>query len=323
MTSTLSPQLKAKSSSKDRLPTELSSRKQSKTLTVVLIAVIALLAVIGSARMFMKPAAPTTITVVAAAQDIPAGCRISFGNLHYIQIPSKYSTTGMFSSYEKLVGRYTRSFISSREPISKTDLLPGSLGIAEQIGVSQRALTLKLSSESMVDYAIHPGDRVDVLATTIKDGKKYTKTICENLLVLLAVPKEAMLSDKSRQQDQDKITLASSPEDAEKLTQAGESSKLKLTLRSSFNTSTAPLLLGGSDDRDLLPHFALVEKSPEQAIAQPVAQAMAAPPPPPLVNSSAVQGPTPDLAEVISRPLQWVVEVFKGSTKEDRSFDIK
>lgn len=322
MTSTLSPQLKAGSANKDRLPADLGSRKsQSKTLTFVLIAVIALLGVVGSARIFMKPPAPKTITVVAAAQDIPPGCRISFSNLHYIQIPSKYSTTAMYSSYEGLIGHYSRSFIPAREPITKSAMLPGTLGMAEQIGAQQRALTLKLSSESMVDYAIHPGDRVDVLATTLKDGKKYTRTICQNLLVLLATPKEFMLSDRSKQQDQDKITLAASPADAEKLTQAGESSKLKLTLRSSFNTSLAETPLSGTDDRDLLPHFALVEKAP----AAPVVTALAAPPAPPMAfpPTPPMSMPMPSVEEAISRPFQWVVQVFKGSNKEEQSFDIK
>lgn len=292
---------------KDRLLVAATTKKGWTAFNYMLIAVIIILVLSGTWRLLAKAPEPKTMEVVAAAQDLPPGCRISFESLHYFQIPVKYWSDEMATSSQTLVGRYTRAYIPAREPILNSDLLPGKQALAPQIQLNERAVTLKLPPEAAVDYGIRPGDRVDVIANTTKDGKKYTKTICQNRLVLFSVTKEMILSDQSHKNENDKITLSVSPEDAEKLAQAMESSKLMLTLRNP--QANEKLALAGADDRDLLPHYA--QRPPASSSEHQIPL----PPPPPEVNSLAQAEPTPQ-----PQPLQWIVDVFSGSERKQYEF---
>src|SRR4051812_14736440 len=91
-------------------------------MTLILLAMVAILLLAGLVRLFAKPSADTqTIQVVSAASDLPPGTKLGFTNLHYMMIPKSYYSPEMTSSYEGLVGYTTRTFIAQKEPILRTD----------------------------------------------------------------------------------------------------------------------------------------------------------------------------------------------------------
>ncbi len=280
-----------------------------KPLSLLFLLAICLLCLVGIARTFQKPPAPDSLRVVAAGKDIAPGCRIGFTNLHYLNIPRQYWSPSMVTSYPDVAGRVAAAYIACGEPILKSALLPGHSGLSPQINVNERAITLRLSDDALVDHALSPGDRVDVISTSsAPNGKKYTRTICQNLLVLLSVPKEVLLSEKLRNAEQNKITLAAAPADTEKLAQAVEVGKLRLVLRNPVNH--LQVYLAGADERDLLPHDALRIEPPE------IGPGLLLPPPPPPSLAPRV----PEAKSPPSAPLQWIVDVFKGSNKESHAF---
>jgi pilus assembly protein CpaB len=296
----------------------ITQRKKSP-LNAVLLIVVGLLVLGGVFRMMTAPKPIVDrVKVVAAGKDLPAGIRIGFSHLHMVDMPKKYVTASMATSTNELVGRITRTYIGQGEPISENQLLPGMNGLAALINYNERAITLNLDEDGLVDHAIYPGDRVDVVVTStgVKDARKYTKTICQNLLVLLSVPKEMMLSDKLGSQEAGKkITLSATPDDAEKLSQASESGKIRLILRNSQNR-VRNSGLPGADDRDILPSSALKQDIP----APP--QLVDAPAPPPPATITAVAPPIAEAAPV-QAPVQWLVDVFKGTAKEVQAVDRK
>lgn len=286
------------------------TKKKTSPMFLLTLAAIVVCILIGFARMATTPKADATVRIVCAAKDIPPGCKIGFSSLHYMQIPKQYHSDKMFTSYEQLVGKYTRTFVSAREPFVSQELILNGQGLAGELPKGARAFTLKLTDDALVDMQLRPGDRVDVVATTPYKTKKYTKTVAEDVIILLALPKESILSEKFSSQESNKVTLAVTPQQAEVLSQALEESKLRLSLRSYGDLSRIALF--GADERDLLPHDALREEPPKKDLEESVAPPALQPPPPP---------PLPGLPEVVQEPVRWVVDMFSGSRLDKKEIE--
>lgn len=295
--------------------TPLSKPGKKNNTVVILIAVVIVVLIASSVfRMINnRPVAANVVTIIGAGKPLPPGHKIGYNDLHAINIPPAYKSPEMAVEASELVGKTTRTFLPVGEPILMSQLLPGNKTLGEVLGPNQRALTLKLSDEQMVDHAVQPGDLVDVICTTIApDGKRYTKTVAQSLLVLMSVPKEMMVAERVAASGADKITVAVGPDEAEVLSQAIEVAKMRIVLRNkAVRTLTA---LPGADDSDLLPHEALRIEPP--TMKMPEAPALPPPPPPPL--------PVP-LPQEVSLPAaaQWVVDVFKGSSKESHAVNAR
>jgi Flp pilus assembly protein CpaB len=282
----------------------------------LMLGTLLILLVVGAFKMMSgrKNNGTETVQVVAAKQDIAPGTRLSLTSLHYLIIPKAYLTSSMFSSYTQLAGKTTSNFVQKGEPFSKSDLLPAN-SLSDMLNADERAITLKLDPEMLLDHELGTGDRVDVLVSSTSDNKRYTRTICQNLRVLLAVPKAMMQSHAGRSNDANKVTLAANASECEKLNQAADTGKLRLLLRSLAAKPTETYLTG-ADQRDILPPFALKElaeknmpplaKADIPAAPPLAAQASAFPPPPPIEEASSVE----------ARPVQWLVEMFSGSKRE-------
>ena len=312
---------------RERLSLQKNSRppKMSPvTMVIVGLILVLLAASLGKTFLFAKKAAPVeTVQVVGAGQDIMPGARISYNSLHYITVPRSYFQEDMFAKNNLVVGRIARAFVAKGEPLLSASLMPKGQTLSQQVETHERAVSLKLDDEALVDHGIVCGDKVDVLFTTSKDGKKYTRTICQNLPVIYSLPKEALKSKGLQGNDAARITLAVTPEQAEILAQAEETGRIKLALRNRLSV-TAPHSYGVSEE-DLLPAKALTESMPAPVASTAPATAPAAasfepiaPPPPPFVMP-------PTLSEVASRPevrkaAQWVVEVFTGNRRETHEF---
>jgi pilus assembly protein CpaB len=293
----------------DKRVATTSGAGENKTLSWLLAALVVALVAVGLGRMLWKPAAPDTLTVVAAAHDLPPGYKLGYRDLHYLTIPKRYYSDKMIAAFPDVVGKTTAQFLPVGEPLTSDRLLTGSGGLSAAVNAGDRAVTLKLSEDALVDHAIGPGDKVDVLSTsTAKNGQKYTKTIVQNVTVLMAVPKEMLMVDRLKSGEQNKITLAVRPEDCEKLTQASEVGKIRLVLRNPAMHSQ--IVLSGADDRDLLPHEALRVEPPVIGSSNPT---VPPPPTPEGATQASAQGLMPP-------PVQWIVDVFQGAKKESHAF---
>ncbi|MDZ4836486.1 MAG: Flp pilus assembly protein CpaB [Candidatus Melainabacteria bacterium] len=290
-------------------------RKTNPGSIVIVVAVI-LLVVIGAVRMFTtKPDVKTTATVVGAGTDLAPGSRIHYSSLHYVEVPQKYLTSKMIVSNEQIVGSVLKHFVPQGEPITADDIFPGKNALSNNIETHERAITLRLEPEALVDNLLAPDDMVDVIATTTKDGKHFSKTICQNARVLLTVPREALESRTLRVADGHRVTVAAGPKEAELISHAAETGKIRLVLRSRLSRKVASLT--GVGDDDLLPAKALlpVPTAPMQIIAAPPAP-LTVPnidlPPDPQSVSEQRTG----LPSIMPEPVKWVVEMFSGSRKE-------
>ncbi|HEY9773649.1 MAG TPA: Flp pilus assembly protein CpaB [Planktothrix sp.] len=283
------------------------ARKRNPFLLIAVVATI-VLAVSGVWRAMHTTKPMAVVKVLSAAHDLPAGAKIGFTSVKFNDVPKIYVTPDMVTSLSWASGRTTRTFVAAGEPLRADDIFANRHGVAGTLESYERAITLQLPDDALVDHSIAPDDLVDALVVTTKDGKKYTKTVSQLARVLVVACKEQSVS-RHNSNAANKITLAVAPDLAESLTEAAEAGKVRLILRNRLSRTQSRLAGVGEDD--LLPASAFAKKSPWQ-VAQPApakVERVKTPtatiaPPPPLVPTE------------LSEPLQWMVDVFSGSKKE-------
>jgi Flp pilus assembly protein CpaB len=294
----------------------LKGKKANPVQIIALVAVL-LLCASGVWRAAHQTSSTKMVKVLAAAKDIPSGSKIGFMMLRYIDIPRDLRTRDMVVSLSAVVDHQCRTFLSAGEPIRSGEFFGSKEGISANLTSNERAITLQLSEDEMVDHAIAPDDLVDVISLGNKDGKKYAKTICQAARVLTVAPREQLLARRLAGAS-NRITLAVSPEMSELVSEAAEMGKVRLVLRGRSNR--AQEVLSGSGIDDLIPASVLKE---EAKAAQAKADAAATkstpttdlPPPPPLVQNNQAE----NIVEENKDPIGWVVQMISGSKKESIS----
>jgi len=298
--------------------------KKLNPVSAVLAGLVVVLLVAAIVKAFLAQQAPKVVQmqVVGAGQDIMPGTRLTYSSLHYVTIPQDYYSADLFAKNNLVIGRIARSFVPKGEPLRATSLLPANSSLSQQVETHERAMTLKLDEEALVDHGIASGDKVDILFTAVKEGKKYTKTICQNIQVIFAVPKEALKSRSLQGQDAAHITLAVTPEQGEMLAQAEETGHIKLLLRNRLSRME-PRSYGVGED-DLLPQKALQKSlvEPSTVTQAPLAVNFpAAPPPPPVPYlMPTAQAILTEPVQSVQKAAQWAVEVFSGNRREIQEF---
>lgn len=275
---------------------------------IFVIVAILVLAIIGVSRVLLaKPPDKGTVTVVGAAADLAPGSKIYFNSLHYIEVPQRYLTNSMFTSSEQVVGRILRNYAPQGEPITADDLFRAKNSISNNLETHERAITLRLDPDALVDNDLAPDDMVDIIATTAKDGKHFSKTICQNARVVLAMSRQSLESRTLRSGDGHRVTLAVGPEEAELISHAAETAKVRLVLRSRLSRRASPL--PGVEDDDLLPHKAFIKAFTSLAPVSPPSFSIPLDKLPEAPLQATPPAPLPE-------PVKWVVEMFSGSRKE-------
>jgi Flp pilus assembly protein CpaB len=285
-----------------------STKKSNPLASLALIAMV-VLAGSGMWRMFHTQPTTAMVKVLTPNHDVSAGTKLQFMSVKYMEIPRKLATSDMMTSLNEINGRMARGFMPANEPITTDKLFPTTRGIAGVLENDERAITIQLRDDALVDHTIQPDDRVDILAiTTAKDGKRYTKTICQSVKVLMAAPKEQALF--RRDGPTDMITLAVIPSVGEAINEALEVGKIRLVLRNRL--ARTPQILAGVGPDDLLPSFA--NKPVDAPIPNSIGDntKMSLPPPPSLAN---MELPTlPPVEDTY--PGKWIVEMLSGNHKE-------
>ena len=125
--------------------------------------------------------------------------------------------------------------------LTRNDVITKEMGGGRPVfPQGKRAIALKVSNESLVGGFVLPGSKVDVVWTyRTKTGEAGTITILQNLLVLAVdvQPKD----EKEAKLTVNTVTLAASPEDAQKLSLAALNGELRLLLRAPGDDKVIPV----------------------------------------------------------------------------------
>lgn len=183
--------------------------------------------------------------VVVATGDIPIGTRLTDSHVTVREWPKAGIPQAAASKPEAVLGRLVKGEIARDEPILEHRLFPkdlsGAPGIMSMIVPSgKRAMAVGVNEVIGVSGFITPKDRVDVIATKTDQGaNKSTETILQNIEVL-AVGKRLVQEGKENI-EVPTVTMAVTPQQAERLARAVQEGKIHIALRSIMDTQVADL----------------------------------------------------------------------------------
>lgn len=130
------------------------------------------------------------VAVVVAKEDIKELQVIDDRSVVVKQVPSSFKMPKAYSTVEELENTIALTPILKGEQITAPRVSPpqGSTGLARQVSISKRAISVRVSDDQAVSKLIKPGDRVDILARVDYAGgrKDLSKvdTVLQDVLVL-------------------------------------------------------------------------------------------------------------------------------------------
>jgi pilus assembly protein CpaB len=235
-----------------------------------------------------RSAAPVTIRIVAAADQLAAGTPLAPQNLKVVDWPASMPLTGAFSKPEQIIGRSLIYPVSPNQPVVATDLAaPGSgIGLSVKIPDGMRAISIRSNDVVGVAGFLYPGSHVDVLLTFRPDNAAtpLTQTILQNVNVLTAG--QTLEPDpKGKPQTVNVVTLLLSPRDAQKLVLATQQGSVQFVLRNGVDQNKP-------EQKPVLASQLMADVAPPQPRPHVVVAAAApkAPRPPELYTVETIEG---------------------------------
>lgn len=208
------------------------------------------LAVIASAVLFIYlnslnnsknlKIASKKITVLVAAQAIPARTKIDKKMIAEVQVTDDDIFKGCIKKSSLVIGKYTKESMSKNEVFYKEKLFSSDgTEFSLNIQADHRAISLNVTGDSAVSYLLKPQDYVDIIAylPEKKDAQKVirpetAKLILQNIEVL-AIDSQSTRDVKQpdKMPNNFLITLSVPTSDIEKIVLAEDIGNLKLALR--------------------------------------------------------------------------------------------
>ena len=177
------------------------------------------------------------VPVVMAADDIQVGTKLEAHDVRVVTLPQSAVPPGAFSGTSQVLGRGAILPVSKGEFIlpSKLAAVNAGTGLPSMIPQGMRAVSVRVNDVVSVAGFVQPGSHVDVLATGSGGNERQTTTVLENVLVL-AVGKNLDRTPSADAQTAPVITLAVSPDDAQKLALVSQEGRIQLSLRNPMDT---------------------------------------------------------------------------------------
>jgi pilus assembly protein CpaB len=181
-----------------------------------------------------RSAAPVTIRVVAAIDQLAAGTALAPQNLKVVDWPASIPLTGAFSRPDQVVGRSLIYPVNANQPLVENDLAAAGSGYGLSVKIPDGMRAISIRSNDVVGVAgfLYPGSHVDVLLTFRPDNAAapLTQTILQDVDVLTAG--QTLEPDpKGKPQTVNVVTLLLSPRDAQKLVLATQQGSVQFVLR--------------------------------------------------------------------------------------------
>jgi len=276
--------------------------------------ILALVAGVGSLKFLSEKgrmaeqARLQTAGVVVAATDIPLASTINANQVTVRPWPKNDLPKNASGDPKMIVGRVARREFVSGEPIIESKLVPAdkSAGIMSlKVPEGMRAFAVQVNEVVGVGGFIVPDARVDVVLTThIAANQQISKIVLEDVQVLAAGQTVERRDNKPITVNT--VTVAVTPEDAERLALAVHDGKINLVLRNFIDN--AAVATTGVDKSRLL-----ASRRP----GPPVAEGNESPKP---KRSAKKKAPQPPSAPAAIRRVH-EVEVIKGTKRSVETFD--
>lgn len=192
------------------------------------------------------------VKVLVAKIKVPAWVLIKDPEKYFEErdVPESIAPKKGLTDFQKLKDQRLSQALSEGEYVMEDKLVnPEQVGLIAKLPPGMRAIALKVNAESLAGGFVLPGYRVDVVSTTRGGGNEsMAKIILQNMLVL-AVDTVANRDNQTTSMLGSTVTLAATPEEAQRLSLAAATGELRLTLRTPDDTKI--IRLPGSKLEDL------------------------------------------------------------------------
>jgi pilus assembly protein CpaB len=225
-----------------------------------------------------------TVPVAVAARTLPVGTLLTKDDVKMATWPAANQIPGAFAAPDAVVGRGVVAPLEQNDPITESKLAAreAGAGLPPTIAVGMRALSISVNEVVGVAGFVVPGTHVDVLVTVTQQNETTTRAVVSNLLVMAAGTRY----DQGQTRDGKPIptsvvTLAVTPEDAERVALASTAGRLVLALRNPLDnepTKTQGVRLTSLMGPPAPPPVEKTVKGVKRVVA-------VAPPPPPPADS--------------------------------------
>jgi pilus assembly protein CpaB len=255
-----------------------------------------------------------TVGIVVAVVDIPIGATINPNQVAVSPWPKDNYPKDAVSDPKVAVGRIVlRDFVRG-EPVVESKLVPlnkpaGLLSLRVQHGL--RAFSVKVNEVVGVGGFIVPDARVDVVVTIAPPGRnqqeQVSKIILENIRVLASG--QVVEQKDNKPVTVNTVTLAVTPEEAEKLALASNDGKIQLVLRNYADTDN--VVTTGVDKGRLLASYRSAPMTPATGDGKERKPRRVEKKAAPSVVAAPAQAPKKT----------YTVEVIKGNKRSEENFE--
>jgi pilus assembly protein CpaB len=182
-----------------------------------------------------------TIQVIIAAGDLHQGRTITAEDLKMRALPPDYVPDSVLRQPDQVIGRVPRERILKGEFIRDERLADPEAGVGLNaiIPRGMRAVSVSLRGANAVSGFLNPGNYVDVLATVQAQVDREVETITLLQAVTVLAVNDRLGGGAATANDKAKpsVTLAVTPEQAERLTHADEMGNITLALRNDIDVT--------------------------------------------------------------------------------------
>lgn len=188
------------------------------------------------------------VGVLIVTRDMPIGSKITPDRLAIRDLPEAYLEPRHIraTDAQRIVGVRVRTRLEANESLMWSDLATSggeARDLAGLVRPGMRAISIKANATSSFDGLLRPGDRVDVILTTEREGtnERITYTLEQNLLVLASgrdVGGEDGTGPNRRGSRLATVTLAATLEQAQVLAFGIDRGSMTLVLRNPDDIAT-------------------------------------------------------------------------------------
>lgn len=189
-----------------------------------------------------------TMDVVVARRSLSQGVAISEEDIVMVAVPRDFLNENVFIDAADVLGKFPRESILVNEFVRRERLANVELGQGLNVLVPRgmRAIAINLADGSGVSGFVNPGNKVDVLVTmsdsSEEEEKLETHTVLQGMSVLAVNDRlqGAKGGDDEEEEENNaakkpSVTLAATPEQAEKLAHAATLGEINLSLRNELD----------------------------------------------------------------------------------------
>jgi pilus assembly protein CpaB len=186
-------------------------------------------------------AAVPKISVFVASKTLPPKHKITQGDIRQERVAKEYLNSKAVQSENEILGKLVKDTIIEGEQILKDRLVSDNKNdLVYNVPEGKRAVSMNVNEQIEVSNLLRPGDYVDIIASFEKEEvedaankivyPRMSKIVLQNILVL-ALGQDQTIPENKTPEIPRTVTLAVTPEEAEKLVYITEYATVRMALR--------------------------------------------------------------------------------------------